>query len=91
MARIHGRILDSNGQPVPDAAVYVESGPVAVPDIAAMTDEAGRFTLAVPSAGMYRIGARSEQRGRASVGVSVKAAGEDSHVEVRLSGDELAP
>lgn len=85
MARIHGRVLDSQGRPIPNAAVYVESAPVSLPDIAAITDEGGSFTLAVPSPGEYRIGARSDQRGRASTDVRVDAAGEDSRIELRLT------
>lgn len=50
MARhaVEGQVTGDTGRPVAGAFVMVSSGSVAAPDIAARTDEAGRFRLALP-------------------------------------------
>jgi protocatechuate 3,4-dioxygenase beta subunit len=83
MSSIQGRVVDSHGRPVPHAAVYIESAPVSLPDIAVVTDERGSFVLNAPSPGPYRIGATAEGHGQASLDVQVEYA-EDARIEVRL-------
>ena len=73
MQLIHGQVVDSQGRPLAQAAIYVISGPVAMPDIAQVTDDQGRFTLAAPVAGNYRIGARAEPWGTVQADVEVIA------------------
>jgi len=50
---ISGFVRDARGQPVADARVYFRSGPEPLPDIAALTNDAGEFSLSVPAAGTY--------------------------------------
>lgn len=52
---IEGVVTDPSGQPVPGAVVMVAAAPVPVPDIAALTDVEGRFSIAVPVPGAYRL------------------------------------
>jgi hypothetical protein len=52
-ALIAGRVLQSGGRPIAGARVLFTSGPVALPDIAALTDDTGRFSLAAPWPGDY--------------------------------------
>jgi glycine/D-amino acid oxidase-like deaminating enzyme len=87
MSQIRGRVVDVHGRPVAGAAIYVESAPVALPDIAAMTDDDGGFTLAVPVSGRYRIGANADPHGRTSVDVDVQHNAEDRHIELQLKND----
>lgn len=54
-ALITGRVLRSGGQPIAGARVLFASGPGALPDIAALTDGTGRFTLAAPWPGDYTL------------------------------------
>jgi len=42
---ISGIVRDPNGRPVADARIYFIGGPVPLPDIAALTDAAGAFSL----------------------------------------------
>lgn len=50
---IRGVVLSEDGQPVIDVVVGVTSGPVPLPDIAAVTGEQGDFILAAPAVGQY--------------------------------------
>lgn len=52
---IHGVVTDPSGQPVPGAVVMLAAAPVPVPDIAALTDAEGRFSIVVPASGAYRL------------------------------------
>lgn len=54
-ALITGRVSQSGGQPIAGARVLFASGPGALPDIAALTDGTGRFTLAAPWPGDYTL------------------------------------
>jgi uncharacterized GH25 family protein len=52
---IFGVVLDPSGKPVPNARVSFTRGPVALPDIAAVSDPNGRFSLTAPAPGAYSI------------------------------------
>ena len=52
---ISGVVRDSNGKPVADARVYFTDSPSPLPDIAALTDSSGAFSLSVPSKGTYSL------------------------------------
>lgn len=52
-ALVSGRVTESNGPPVQGARALFARAPGAVPDIAALTDSSGRFSLAAPQAGDY--------------------------------------
>ena len=64
-------VLDAAGRPVAGARVYVVSAPVAMPDVAALSDAQGRFTLGAPKPGRYEIGATSDMHGSARATVDV--------------------
>jgi hypothetical protein len=57
---ISGIVRGPEGQPLSEARVYFTRGPVPLPDIAALTDSAGKFSLSVPSVGTYTIGCTVE-------------------------------
>jgi len=57
---IAGLVEDPEGRPIGRARVYFIEGPVALPDIAALTDDSGRFTLAAPVPGTYQVEVASE-------------------------------
>jgi protocatechuate 3,4-dioxygenase beta subunit len=57
---IHGRVLDARGRPVAGARIAWVSGPLALPDVALLTDAQGRFTLAAPQPGRYELRADSD-------------------------------
>lgn len=52
-------IVDRNGQPVPGAYVVITNGPEPVPEIALVTDEGGRFAVALPP-GRWTVQAHGE-------------------------------
>jgi Carboxypeptidase regulatory-like domain len=52
---VAGRVLMPDGRPVAGANVMFAHGPVALPDIAQVTDATGAFALAAPAEGSYRI------------------------------------
>jgi Carboxypeptidase regulatory-like domain len=54
-ALITGLVSRSDGRPIAGARVLFASGPGAFPDIAALTDGTGRFTLAAPLPGDYTL------------------------------------
>jgi hypothetical protein len=68
---IYGTVRDSRGNPVPQARVYFTAAPVSLPDIAALTDTGGAFSLAVPSEGTYQIESAADGFTPTSVTVDV--------------------
>ena len=73
---IRGAVHDQQSLPLAGARVYFLSGPVPLPDVAAMTGPDGGFTLTAPVPGTYTIqctlaDGRSEHRS-----VSVEAGSE---------------
>jgi hypothetical protein len=54
------------------ARVFITEAPVSVPDIAALTDADGRFTLAAPRPGRYVVGCAGHDGESASGAVDVK-------------------
>jgi hypothetical protein len=80
---ISGVVRSADGNPVEQARVYFASGPVALPDIAALTDAQGSFSLAAPAAGTYRLECVAEGFAPAEATVEVRP-GQDSKVELGL-------
>lgn len=52
---ISGKVLDSKRNAISGARVFFSAGPGALPDIAALTNEAGEFSLPAPIQGAYTI------------------------------------
>lgn len=80
---IRGSVRGPNGDPVAEASVYFMEGPVPLPDIAQLTDDKGRFQMAVPVPGTYRIGVRAGEGDPTEVTVEVQGE-EPVEVEVRV-------
>jgi hypothetical protein len=82
-ALIAGIVRDARGRPVPQARVYFTSGPGAVPDIAALTDDSGAFCLSVPLAGIYTVASTAEGFESAEVKATANPGGK-TVVEIKL-------
>jgi multidrug efflux pump subunit AcrA (membrane-fusion protein) len=52
---VTGRVIGPDGRPIAGASVMFARGPVALPDIAQITDTKGRFALTAPANGTYRV------------------------------------
>lgn len=57
---ITGFVRDASGTPVTGANVLFTAGPQPLPDIAALTDAEGRFSLIAPTAGQYTLTCRAD-------------------------------
>jgi hypothetical protein len=68
---VSGKVLDALGQTVPGARVFVREAPGAVPDIALLTGDDGRFTLSLPELGRYELACYSDALGTTSAVVEV--------------------
>ena len=82
---IRGTVTDADGVPVEWAAVWFAWGDHPTPDIAALTDASGAFTLTAPAPGTYRVGCRAE--GHAPVEVTVEVGDEDVDLDITLPRD----
>ena len=72
-ALITGRVMASDGQPIAGARVLFVNAPGSVPDIAALTDDTGGFTLAAPWAGPYTLEVAADGFRSQRVSVTVSA------------------
>jgi protocatechuate 3,4-dioxygenase beta subunit len=80
---ISGTVLDPNGQPQANARVYFTAGPVPLPEIAAVTDSSGKFSLTAPAPGEYVIESSADEFGAQSARVKVKG-DKPAHLELQL-------
>jgi hypothetical protein len=78
-----GKVRSREGEPVPDARVFITEGPTSFSDIALLTDDFGRFALSVPSAGTYTLMAVAE--GFPPTSVVVQATLNTKPVEIELA------
>lgn len=81
---IRGTVRDQEGAPIAGARVFYEAAPVAVPDVAILTDGRGRFALAAPVSGDYQLRCVADGYAPARVMAPVGQMGEVA-LEVRLS------
>jgi hypothetical protein len=80
---IRGTVRDETGRPVRGARAYFVDGPGAFPDIAALTDDRGGFTLAAPGDGTYAIECTADGFAPRRVTVGAGRASERA-LEIRL-------
>lgn len=80
--QVVGTVLDSAGHPAGGATVMWVQGPVALPDVALLTQADGSFVMSAPVAGRYTLVCRRDPGGLARVDVDVGPHG--SHVTVEL-------
>ena len=69
---ISGVVRGPHGKPIPNARVYFTSGPVPLPEIAAITDDKGQFSLTAPAPGEYVIEGATDEFAPRSATVKVK-------------------
>lgn len=69
---ISGVVRGPKGKPIANARVYFTSGPVPLPEIAALTDEDGKFSLTAPAPGEYVIEGAADDFSPRSSKVTVK-------------------
>lgn len=80
---ISGVVRGPDGKPVSNARVYFTAGPVPLPDIAAITDKSGTFSLTAPAPGEYVIESTADEFGARSSKVKVKG-GEQVRLDLKL-------
>ena len=80
---VAGVVSDRTGAPVSGARVWFAAGPVALPDVAALTDSRGAFTLSAPAPGHYTIQCAADDSEPQSFRVSIES-GQRSEIECRL-------
>ncbi len=56
--KLRGKVVDGTGHGVAEATVVILKAPGPVPDIAAVSDESGRFSFGEMQAGRYRLKAQ---------------------------------
>lgn len=81
---MYGVVKDKNGNPVSQARVSFVAGPVPLPDIAALTNDDGKFVLSMPVAGEYVIEVISDEFIKKSVKIKAES-GSKKNIEVNLS------
>lgn len=79
---IRGVVLSEDGRPATDVVVGLASGPVPLPDIAAVTGERGDFILTAPAAGQYVVTVSFPDG--AQERVTVQVAEEDTEVALQV-------
>ncbi|MWA15375.1 carboxypeptidase-like regulatory domain-containing protein [Streptomyces sp. BA2] len=86
---ITGVVRDTSGAPVPGAHVLFTEGPQPLPDIAAVTDTEGRFSLGAPTTGEYTLVCRADPlmgpSGTAEATVRVEPSARAASLRVELT------
>jgi hypothetical protein len=80
---IFGVVRDPEGNAVVQARCAFSSGPVQLPDIAALTNSTGAFSLAAPVPGTYVVQCSADGFAPASLSVLVTG-NQNLHVDMRL-------
>lgn len=87
---ISGVVRDPRGSPVAQARVYFAGGPVALPDIAALTNDEGVFSLSAPIEGTYAIACAAEGFPASFARVTVMAT-RKAKIQIRLKAGSRGP
>jgi hypothetical protein len=78
---ITGVVTNDRGEGISAARVWLSAGPVALPDIAGLSDERGSFTLSAPASGDYTVECAAENYRSESLRVTVR---DGERVEIRF-------
>lgn len=87
---IRGVVLSEDGRPAPDVVVVLASGPVPLPDIAAVTGERGDFVLTAPADGEYVVTVSFPDGAQESRAVQVAEEDAEVALQVRPGGSEAS-
>ena len=79
---IHGVVTNERDDPIEWASVVFVEAPVDVPDIAAVTDEQGKFTVSAPAPGRYRL--RCQAAGHQPATLTVEVSDQDVSSKCQL-------
>ncbi len=83
---VAGVVRGPAGEQVAQGRVFIARSPVPVPDVAALTDAEGRFTLSLPAPGLYEVACVAEGYAPSSATVEV-ADEQELRLELRLTPD----
>lgn len=86
---IRGNVIDANDEPIEWATILFVSGPVDLPDVAAVTDARGEFIVSVPSPGTYRLACHAESHD--PLEVTTVVGGADVQLTFRIDGGVGSP
>jgi hypothetical protein len=81
---ISGVVKDNSGNAISEARVSFITGPVRLPDIAALTDINGSFVLSAPVPGDYVIEVVSDKFVTEKVKIKIES-NQEKHIEINLS------
>ena len=84
---ISGVVKDNNDNAISGARVSFITGPVPLPDIAALTDINGNFVLSAPVPGDYIIEVVSEQFIPKQVKIAIES-NQEKHIDINLSSQD---
>ncbi|UNO42467.1 carboxypeptidase-like regulatory domain-containing protein [Streptomyces sp. MST-110588] len=87
MAVISGVVVGAAGEAVPNARVYVVQGPGPFTDVAALTDDEGRFALSAGTDGTYTVECRAEWGQESRVARATVAVRGGAAAELRIRVD----
>ncbi|MDQ3770836.1 MAG: carboxypeptidase-like regulatory domain-containing protein [Actinomycetota bacterium] len=79
---VSGVVRDNRGEAVTDARLFFSAGPEPYPDVAALSDEAGRFSLSVLSTGTYTLQCVAEGFSPSETVVEVQEVGAALEIEL---------
>jgi len=82
---IDGRAHLADDSPVMEARVFFGTAPVPLPDIAALSDDDGRFSLFAPAPGRYEIVCHADGYDPVTVPVDVDGVSESVAVDIELA------
>ncbi len=81
---IEGSAHLADGTPIGEARVFFTESPVPLPDIAALTDDDGRFSLFAPSPGRYQLVCQADGFDAVTVAVEVDEVSTTAEVDIEL-------
>ncbi len=81
---IEGSAHLADGTPIGEARVFFTESPVPLPDIAALTDDDGRFSLFAPSPGRYQLACHADGFDVVTVAVEVDESSATAEVDIEM-------